>query len=70
MQGMVIDMGEAQLQTLAQTKAFLDGTAEIPFQVPKVERYRFIERVLKRLGYAPPFTGRQGVLLRYLECQS
>jgi len=25
-QGMVIDMGEARLQTLAQVKVFLDGT--------------------------------------------
>jgi len=52
MQGMVIDMGEARLQTLAQIKAFLDGTTGIPFRVPKAERYRFIERVLNRLGYA------------------
>jgi hypothetical protein len=29
MQGMLIDMEEARLQTLAQVKAFLDGTAEV-----------------------------------------
>jgi hypothetical protein len=29
MQGMVINMEEARLQTLAQVKAFLDGIAEV-----------------------------------------
>ena len=32
MQGMVIDMEEARLHTLAQVKAFLDGTAEGAFR--------------------------------------
>ena len=50
MRCMVIDMEEARLQTLAQVKAFLDGTAEVAFRVPKAERYRFVERVLKRFG--------------------
>ena len=67
MQGMVIDMEEARLQTVAQVKAFLDGTAEIAFRVPKAERNRFIERVLKRLGYAPHNKADKGILLRYLE---
>ena len=49
---MVIDMEEARLQTLVQVKAFLDGTTEVAFRVPKTERYRFIERALKRFGYA------------------
>lgn len=53
LQGMVINMEEARLQTLAQCQAFLDGTVEIPFRVPKAEQYRFIECTLKRLGYAP-----------------
>lgn len=46
-----MDMEEARLQTLAQVKTFLDGTAEGAFQVPKAERHRFIERVLTRFGY-------------------
>ena len=46
MQGMVIDMEEVQLQTLAQVRAFLDGTSEMAFRVPKAERNQFIERVL------------------------
>ena len=67
MQGMVIDMEEARLQTVAQVKAFLDGTTEVAFRVPKAERNRFIERVLKRFGYAPHGKTDKGVLLRYIE---
>jgi len=52
MPGLVIDMEEARLHTIAQVKAFLDGTAEGAFRVPKTERHRFIERVLTRFGYA------------------
>jgi hypothetical protein len=39
MQSRVINMSEAKLQTMAQVKAF-------------PERYGFIERALKRFGYA------------------
>ena len=67
MQGMVIDMEEARLQTVAQVKAFLDGTTEVAFRVPKAERNRFIERVLKRFGYAPHGKAGKGVLLRYIK---
>lgn len=67
MRRMVIDMEEARLQTLAQVKAFLDGTAEVAFRVPKAERHRFVERVLKRFGYAQHGRADKGVLLRYLE---
>jgi hypothetical protein len=48
MQGMVINMEEARLQTLAQVKAFLDGPAEVAYRVSKAERHRFVERVFKR----------------------
>jgi len=67
MPGLVIDMEEARLHTIAQVKAFLDGTAEGAFRVPKTERHRFIERVLTRFGYAQQGRGGKGVLLRYLE---
>jgi transposase InsO family protein len=67
MRGMVIDMEEARLHTLAQVKAFLDGTAEGAFRVPKTERHRFIERVLTRFDYARHGRAAKGVLLRYLE---
>ncbi len=45
-------MEEAKLRTLAQVKVFLDGTSEVAFRVPKEGRNQFIERVLKRFGYA------------------
>ena len=66
MQGMVIDMEEARLQTIAQVRAFLAGATEITCRVPKVERYPFIERVLMRFGYAAQGRVGKGVLLRYL----
>ncbi len=67
MQGMVIHMEEAKLRTLEQVKVFLDGTSEAAFRVPKEERNQFIERVLKRFGYAPHGRIDKGVLLRYIE---
>lgn len=67
MQGMVINMEEAKLQTLAQIKAFLDGTAEVAFCVSKAERNAFIERTLNRIGYASHGRSGRGVLLRYIE---
>ena len=66
MQGMVINMEEAKLATLVQIKAFLDGTSEVAFRVPKGERNQFIERVLKRFGYAPHGRVDKGILLCYL----
>lgn len=67
MRGMVIDMEEAKLQTVAQVQAFLAGTPDLALRVPKAEHYGFIERVLKRLGYAPLSRCDKGVVLRYLE---
>ena len=66
MRGMVINMEEAKLCTLAQVKAVLDGTAEVAFRVPKEERNQFVERVLKRFGDAPHGRVDKGVLLRYI----
>lgn len=67
MPGMVIDMEEVRLQTIAQVRAFLRGATEIAFRVPKADRYPFIERVLKRFGYAAHGRRDKGVVLRYLE---
>jgi len=63
----VINMEEAKLQTLEQIKAFLEGTSKVAFRVPKEGRNQFIERVLKRFGYAPHKRANKGVLLRYIE---
>lgn len=67
MRGMVIDMEEARLHTLAQIKAFLDGTAEGAFRVPKADRPRFIARMLTRFDSACHGRADKSVLLRYLE---
>ena len=58
MRGIVINMEEAKLQTLEQIKAFLDGTSEVAFRVPKEDRNPFIERVLKRFGFSRMFSAR------------
>lgn len=66
---MVIDMNEARLNTVAQLRAFLEGTLEVEFcaLTDDTERYRFINSVLKRLGYALLGKPDKGVVLRYLE---
>jgi transposase InsO family protein len=64
---MVINMEEAKLQTLEQIRAFLCGTTEVAFRIPREERNQFIERVLKRFGYAPHGRADKSVLLRYIE---
>ncbi len=60
MRGMVIDMNDEQLHTLAQLQAFLDGTVAVDFAVAADERYDFIARTVRRFGYAPAETCRQG----------
>lgn len=64
---MVIDMEEAKLRTVAQVRAFLEGTTEVSIRVRNEDRYGFIERTLKRLGYVRHSRADKGVLLRYLE---
>jgi hypothetical protein len=58
-----------QLKTVAQLRAFLNGTPDVQFQSigDDMKRYEFIAAVLKRLCY--PRLGRadKGVVLRYLE---
>ncbi len=51
MRGMVIDMNDKQLLTLAQLQAFLDGTVAVDFAVAAEERYGFIARIVHRFGY-------------------
>ena len=66
---MVIDMNEQQLNTVAQLRAFLNGTQEVQFE-PRSEgakRYAFIGCVVKRLRYRRLARADKGVVLRYLE---
>ncbi|WP_239287884.1 hypothetical protein [Candidatus Nitrotoga sp. 1052] len=51
------DINGIRLQTLMQVKAFPDGTTQVTFRVPKAERNRFIECVLKRFDYAHNMDG-------------
>ena len=66
---MVIDMNEQQLNTVAQLRAFLNGTQEVQFE-PRGEdtkRYAFISSVVKRLRYRQLARADKGIVLRYLE---
>jgi len=66
---MVIDMNESRLNTVAQLRAFLEGTLEVQFCPPDndTQRYAFIAALLKRLRYAQLRRSDKGVVLRYLE---
>ena len=66
MRGMVIDMNDAQLHTLDQLRAFLNGTAAVGFSVGANERYEFITRILRRFGYSRLRRADRGVVLRFL----
>ena len=52
MRGMVIDMNDAQLHTLDQLRAFLQGIVALGFSVVAHERYDFVARTVRRFGYA------------------
>ncbi len=66
MQGMVIDMNDEQLRTLAQLQAFLDGTVTVEFSVAAEERYDFIARTVRRFGYGRLKRTQKAVVLRFL----
>jgi len=67
MRSMVIDMNDEQLHTLAQIRAFLDGTVALDFAVAAEERYGFIGRTVRRFGYARLKRAEKAVVLRFLE---
>jgi transposase InsO family protein len=66
---MVIDMNETRLTTVAQLRAFLNGTSEVQFQPGSddAQRYRFITAVLKRFAYRRLGRADKGTVLRYLQ---
>ena len=66
MQGMVIDMNDAQLQTLDQVRAFLKGTVPLGFSVATDERYEFVARTVRRFGYSRLKRTDKGVVLCFL----
>ena len=67
MRGMVIDMNDEQLSTLAQLRAFVEGTVTMDFTVAADERYEFIARTVKRFGYGRLKRNEKAVVLRFLE---
>ncbi len=67
MWGMVIDMDDKQLATLAQLQAFLDGTSVVDFALAPGERYDFIARTVRRFGYRRLPRAGKSVVLRFLE---
>src|SRR3990172_4315043 len=65
---MVIDMNKQQLPTVAQLRAFLNGTQEVQFEPTgeDSQRYAFIAAAVKRLRYARLSRADKGVVMRYL----
>src|ERR1700674_4875899 len=66
MRGMVIDMNDEQLRTLAELRAFLDGTGVVEFSVATEERYAFIARTVRRFSYGRLKRAQKAVVLRFL----
>ena len=64
-----IDMNETRLNTVAQLRAFRNGTLEVRFRPINndVERYGFIVDILKRFAYRRLGRADKGVVMRYLE---
>jgi hypothetical protein len=51
---MVIDMNEARLETIAQIRNFLAGTADTEFAAPTDEaaRHAWVAKILRRFAYS------------------
>src|ERR1035437_3964046 len=67
MRGMVIDMNDEKLKTLAQLRAFVDGTVTVDFAVTVEERYEFIARTVHRFDYGRLKRNDKALVLRFLE---
>ena len=67
MRGMVIDMDDEQLRTLADLQSFLAGTMAMDLTVAEDERYEFIARTVRRFGYRRLKRPDKAVVLRFLE---
>ena len=67
-QGMVIDMNEARLETIEQIREFLAGTVDVTFSISTDESalHSFVASVLRRFSYFKQCKGHRGVLLTYL----
>ena len=65
---MVIDMNDAQLQTIDQLRLFVQAAAVMDFQPcgSTEERYVFIHRTLQRFRYGRLHRADKGIVLRYV----
>jgi len=66
---MVIDMNEAQVCTVEQVRQVLEGTQALQFSAAQDDpgRYRWIDAVLRRLGYRQLGRSGRGAVLAYLQ---
>jgi len=66
---MVIDMNEAQVRTVEQVRQVLEGTQALQFEAAGDDegRYRWIDTVLRRLGYRQLGRLERGSVLAYLQ---
>lgn len=62
-------MNEAQVRTVVQVRQILEGTQELEFRAAKDDegRYRWIDEVLRRLGYRQLGRSDRGAVLAYLQ---
>jgi transposase InsO family protein len=67
--GMIIDMNEAQVRTVAQVREVMAGTQSLQFKVAQDDsgRYAWIEAVLRRLNYRQLERPERGSVLSYLQ---
>ena len=60
-------MNDDHLKTLAQVRAFLDGTQAVEFSLhTKTERYDFVRRTLIRFAYHALSKPDKGLLLSFM----
>jgi hypothetical protein len=66
---MVIDMNEQNANTVAQLRAFLEGTDEVRFEPfwEDDKRYAFVTEVVTRLLYRQLQRADKTVVMQYLE---
>ena len=65
MRGMVIDINDEQLFTLADLQGFLKRTVAMDLAVAADERYDFITRTVRRFHYGRPKRADKAVVLRF-----
>ena len=61
-------MEDKGIRTIEQVRRFLEGTADVEFEIEtKADRYEWTEETLRRFRYLEPGKAEKGLLLRFLE---